>query len=72
MHGIGSFGFAFVCSHLASATGAGFNAVADDAHERRPAALCDACEAERRCSGGFQAQRVCGVCYDEIKAKYIS
>jgi hypothetical protein len=70
-HGAGSFGFAFLCSHLASETGTGFNTVADDEHELRPPALCDACETERRRSGGFHSQRVCGACYDEIKEQYV-
>ena len=68
-HGTDSFGFAFLCSHLASGTGTGFNTVPDDENELRPPALCDACEAERSHSGGFHSSRVCGVCYDEIKAQ---
>ena len=70
-HGAGSFGFAFLCSHLASETGSGFNTVEDDQDELRPPALCDACEAKRMRSGGFQSQRVCGACYDEVKAKNV-
>lgn len=36
-HGSGSFGFAFLCSHLASGTGTGFNTlVDDDENESRP------------------------------------
>jgi hypothetical protein len=70
-HGSDSFGFAFLCSHLASRVGTGFHVVPDDEHENepRPPALCDACEAARRSSGGFQSSRVCGACYDEVKAE---
>ena len=71
-HGAGSFGFAFLCSHLASQTGTGFHTVVDDEGELRPPALCDACETERRSSGGFQSQRVCGACYDEMRAENVS
>jgi len=69
-HGQDSLGFAFRCSHLASGSGVGFNLAPDpDEDEERPPALCDACEAERKRSGGFHTSRVCAACYDEIKAK---
>jgi hypothetical protein len=72
-HGADSFGFAFLCSHLASGTGTGFNSVPDavDENESRPPAICDACEAERNCSGAYRSSRVCAVCYDEVKAHYV-
>jgi hypothetical protein len=68
-HGTDSFGFAFLCSHLASGTGTGFHVFRDVENESRPPALCDACETDRRHSDGFQSSRVCGACYDEIKAE---
>jgi hypothetical protein len=69
-HGTYSFGFAFLCSHLASGAGIGFHTVPDDENENelRPPALCDSCEAERQRSGGFQSSRIGGACYDEVKA----
>jgi hypothetical protein len=69
-HGETSFGFAFICSRLASGTGTGFNTAPEpnDEEESRPPALCDACEIERKRSGAYHTARVCGACYDEIKA----
>jgi len=70
-HGVASFGFAFLCAHLASGTGTGFHVVLDpeDEDEVRPPALCDVCKAERERSGAYHTSRVCGACYDEIKAQ---
>src|ERR1039457_1551690 len=70
-HGTGRFGFAFLCSHLASGTGTGFNIVPDanEQTESRPPAICDACEVDRKRHGGYNSSRVCAVCYDEIKAR---
>jgi len=70
-HGSVSFGFAFLCSHLASGAGTGFNLVpdGDDENELRPPAICDACDLERSRSGGYGSSRVCGICYDEIEAR---
>ena len=68
-HGTESFGFAFLCSHLAAGVGTGFHVVPDDEGELRPPALCDACETKRQRSGGFESSRVCAACYDEIKAE---
>lgn len=72
-HGTDTFGFALLCSHLASGSGTGFNAVPDvhDENESRPLAICDACEMERERSGSYRSSRVCAVCYDEIKAKHV-
>jgi hypothetical protein len=72
-HGESPFGFAFLCSHLASGKGTGFNEVpdVDEAYESRPLAICDACEAERKRHGGYSSSRVCAVCYDEIKAQCV-
>jgi len=57
-HGTDSFGFAFLCSHLASGVGTGLHSVPDDENELWPAALCDEWETERQRSGGFQSSRV--------------
>ena len=72
-HGSGSFGFAFVCSHLGSRTGTGFNLVpdSDEENESRPPAVCDTCEIERKRTGGYQSSLVCAACYDEIKGHHI-
>jgi hypothetical protein len=72
-HGSDSFGFAFVCTHLASRTRTGFNLVpdSDEENESRPSALCDVCGVERKRTGGYQSSRVCAVCYDEIKGRHI-
>ena len=52
-HGSDSFGFAFVCTHLASRTRTGFNLVpdSDEENESRPSALCDVCGVERKRTG---------------------
>ena len=70
-HESSSFGFAFLCAHLASGTGAGFHQVLDEdgENEPRPPALCDNCEQERKRSGAYQSSRVCAACYDEVKAQ---
>ena len=72
-HAPGSYGFAFLCAHLASGTGSGFNPVhdVDEEDEPRPPVLCDICKIERERTGGYQSSRVCAACYDEIKAKYL-
>ena len=70
-HGSSSFGFAFLCAHLAAGIGTGFHPVPDpdEEDEARPPALCDACEVRRMHSGAYQSSRVCAMCYDEIKAQ---
>lgn len=74
-HGSDSFGFAFLCAHLSSGRGSGFNtdprgSESDD--KSRPPAWCDECEAERQRNGAYHTARVCGACYDEIRAALLA
>ena len=67
-HGSTDFGFAFLCEHLLTGSGVGFNVAEDDEKdEPRPPALCDDCEEKSRAGGGHRISRICGVCYHEIR-----